>query len=178
MFDMTRKIRSNSDLTEYEVGRARERAKSAGVKTGRLLGNGCTRLVFVDGSDPSQVVKVPRYTAEENEDEFKVWRRTEQRPDLRRWMVPCVAIKGGVLIQKRARPLTRKREFKLVIPNFFQDVEGFNISLYDGEIRIHDYAYVAWDRLENPLPKTYVFWYLNGKIEKRLSFVAAGYPEC
>lgn len=169
------RVRSNSELAEREEANARERARAAGFNPGRLLGNGCARLVFVDGSDLSQIIKVPRSGNEsDNPTEFRAWTAAKTRADLRRWMVPCVLLKDDILVQKRSRPLTHTRRFSLTLPYFFGDIEGFNISRYAGEVRIHDYASVKWLYLDSSEAMKYVFSRAgDGKLNREYA-----YPVC
>lgn len=109
---------------------------------GEKLGAGIHRDVYVYTPDPTLVVKVETGTANfANAKEWEVWNDLKWRPDVRKWLAPCVAISqsGAFLLQKRTTPITESHMPKR-IPKFFTDEKVDNWGRLDNKIVCHDYA--------------------------------------
>jgi hypothetical protein len=108
-----------------------------------MIGEGCSRKVFICKLDNSLVLKL-----EENGRSFNNIREWELWEDVRhdkaaaRWLAPCVNISlcGSILIQKRTEP-AHKRRFPKKIPKWIAtDLKYQNWGLLAGKIVCHDYA--------------------------------------
>lgn len=120
------------------------RARTFGLTPGTYIGSGLTRTVFEDAEDPTQFIKIEDDSGGvDNRREWEAWTLAQQ-PEyahLLKWMVPCVRIVAGgfALIQKRAG-LIHEEGFTVRVPRFFADTHTGNFSLYEGQIRLHEYA--------------------------------------
>ncbi len=112
--------------------------------TGKWLGGGVGRGVFVLGTDPSLVVKIETASYSfQNAAEWEVWCDLQNSDtDADQWFAPCHSISpcGIVLIQSRTQPLDKSR-FPEKMPSFFTDLKYQNFGEYDGRIVAHDYGY-------------------------------------
>jgi len=132
---------------------ARELAARGGIALGALIGQGLTRSVFEDPTDPTQVIKIVDRAGSGFGDNLQEWQAwvLAQKPGyehLRALMVPCVRYLGAhALVQKRSGPFPRyvsPTEVRVKVPLFFSDTHSGNFSFYEGRPRIHDYA---WNRM-------------------------------
>jgi hypothetical protein len=111
--------------------------------TGKFLGGGIGRGVYVHGTDPSLVVKIETATHSfQNVAEWQVWSDLEYtEQDALKWFAPCHYISpcGIVLIQARTRPM-EESAFPEKMPCFFTDLKYSNFGRFNGRIVAHDYG--------------------------------------
>lgn len=134
---------------------ARELAARGGIALGALIGQGLTRSVFEDPTDPTQVIKIVDAVGSgcgDNLREWQAWIMAQNTgyEHLRALMVPCVRYLGKhALVQKRSRAFPRRdresAEVRVKVPLFFSDTHSGNFPFYEGQPRIHDYA---WNRMQ------------------------------
>ncbi len=112
--------------------------------TGKWLGGGIGRGVYVLGTDPSLVVKIETASYSfQNAAEWEIWCDLEHSDSkARKWFAPChyVSPCGMVLIQSRTRPIDKSR-FPKKMPGYFTDLKYQNFGEYDGRIVAHDYGF-------------------------------------
>ena len=114
------------------------------VMTGKWLGGGIARGVYVLGTDPSLVVKIETASYSfQNAMEWEVWCDLQNTGNkVEKWFSPCHYISpcGIVLIQSRTKLIDKSR-FPKKMPSFFTDLKYQNFGEYDGRIVAHDYGY-------------------------------------
>lgn len=114
------------------------------VMTGKWLGGGIGRGVYVLGTDPSLVVKIETASYSfQNAMEWEVWCELEHSDNnASQWFAPCHYISpcGMVLIQSRTKPIDKSR-FPQKMPSYFTDLKYQNFGEYDGRIVAHDYGF-------------------------------------
>jgi hypothetical protein len=108
-----------------------------------MIGQGCSRKVFLSKLDSSLVIKVEEAGRSFNNiREWELWEDVRHDKNAARWLAPCVNISlcGTILIQKRTEP-AHKRRFPKVLPRWIAtDLKYQNWGLLDGKIVCHDYA--------------------------------------
>ena len=113
------------------------------IMTGKWLGGGVGRGVYVLGTDPSLVVKIEtRSRSFQNVAEWQVWDEVRENDDAGKWFAPCHYISpcGVVMIQSRTKPLDKSR-FPDKMPSFFTDLKYQNFGIFDGRVVAHDYGF-------------------------------------
>ena len=114
------------------------------LMSGKWLGGGVGRGVFVLGTDPSLVVKIETASHSfQNISEWGVWCDLENEDNpARKWFAPCHYISpcGIVLVQARTRPIEKSR-FPEKMPSYFTDLKYQNFGLFEGRIVAHDYGF-------------------------------------
>lgn len=115
------------------------------VMTGKWLGGGIGRGVYVHGTDPNLVIKIENQSYSfQNISEWEVWGDLNDMDSdhARKWFAPCHYISpcGVVLIQARTWPLDKAR-FPDKMPNFFTDLKYQNFGMFEGRLVSHDYGF-------------------------------------
>ena len=111
--------------------------------TGKHLGGGMSREVFVHPTDPTKVIKVENSAGKfQNVLEWQTWQDFKYAPKVAKWLAPCHSISdsGTFLIMSRTDPLPIKR-LPAKLPQFITDHKIENMGLLDNRVVCHDYAY-------------------------------------
>lgn len=120
--------------------------------SGRQLGTGIARQVFVFKPDPTLVIKFePDSYSFQNIKEWDTWERVRWVIGIHKWFAPCVDISpcGTILLQKRVDPLTKPYPVKM--PAFLSDFKPENYGKLNGRVVCCDYGTNAM--IENGMTK-------------------------
>ena len=114
-----------------------------GLLVGELLGEGAYRRTYALEHSPRLVAKVDFGGQLTNAQEWHAWCQLHGT-EWERWVAPCEAIDefGGVMLQRRCRPLTDAEWAALgAVPDFLGDTGRRNWGWLEGRPVMVDYAY-------------------------------------
>jgi hypothetical protein len=109
-----------------------------------MIGQGCSRKVFLSKLDTSLVVKVEEAGRSFNNiREWELWEDVRHDKNATRWLAPCINISlcGSILIQKKTAVVSKRRYPKKVPKWLVSDSKYQNWGLLDGKVVCHDYAH-------------------------------------
>ncbi len=112
---------------------------------GDKLGSGIHRDVYACRLRPDCVVKVEIDTTwriVSNYIEQKFWNDNEHRPNVARWLAPCMYLSpdARILIQRRVDPIRSTDKMPDMLPTFLSDIKRENFGILDDKIVCVDYA--------------------------------------
>lgn len=116
----------------------------SGAVLGPELGYGAARRVYACAMNRDHVVKVEEEGSIEfqNVSEWLVWLWSEDRPEFRRWLAPCISISplGRFLVQARVQQPIPEKKLPKKLPMWIADTKRENFGLYQGRIVACDYG--------------------------------------
>jgi hypothetical protein len=113
-----------------------------GLVAGDIIGSGAFRHVFDYSPDPKLVIKFELDAGSfHNVQEWTVWDRVKNAPDLAKWFAPCRFISpcGSILLQEYAKDLL-DTELPEEVPAYFTDVRKENWGKIGKKIVCRDYG--------------------------------------
>lgn len=133
---------SKDVIDELGVGELRELAYFA---TGKQLGYGMSRSVYLNRAQPDTIIKIENYADhKQNVMEWLVWNSFKNVKGIGEWLCPCHALSasGTFLVMDYARDLEPHEKPKR-IPSFISDVKLDNFGMLKGRVVLRDYGTVT-----------------------------------
>lgn len=108
---------------------------------GDLIGHGDSRSVYNFRLNSKMVVKIDRSGQFNNVSEWDIWHNVKDKPELAKFLAPCVHISscGKVMIQAKTKPVTLE-QLPEMVPAFFADRKLGNWGRIGKHVVCHDYA--------------------------------------